>query len=399
MSSLRADTLGRPAGGAAASTPPALAVARAGLWTLFAAKVVVGWGAQWDIQWHVTIGRDSFWIPPHLMLYSGVTAIVLVSFGVLAWTTARALGGADRERGTVRVLGFTGTPGYHLAAWGIALTVLAAPIDDLWHRLFGLDVTLWSPPHLLGLLGGIVNSAACWLIAREAHPAGSRARLAAIVLAGAFVYGGISFGLQPANRIAYVYGGIRFFTYAILAALLVPLALVVIARLSRLRAAPVLAVLVVLLLGVTGAAVARAGFAWIQPVSFITEEIAKDPTSPIAVAHEIARKNGTKPGAFTPILLALALLAALVMIAVDARRRPVLAACAYGLTIFVALGVVLARAPAFAQSLPSVLETAVAAVLTALAGLAGGALARRATGRDHAEPRAGAEGGMNAQLT
>lgn len=372
-------------------TRRSLAVARAGLWTLFAANVVAGWGTQWDIQWHLAIGRDSFWIPPHLMLYSGVTAIVLVSFGVLAWTTARALGGADRERGTIRIIGFAGTPGYHLAAWGIGLTVLAAPIDDLWHRLFGLDVTLWSPPHLLGLLGGIVNSAACWLIARETYPARSRARLAAIVLAGAFVYGGISFGLLPALRIAYVHGGLRFFTYPILAALLAPVALVVTARVSRLRAAPVLAILVVLLIGVTAAAVAQAGFAWVQPVSFIAEEIAKDPTSPIAVAHEMARKTGRAPGAFNPIVLTLALLAALIMIAVDARRRPVLAALAYGLTLFVAFGVVLGREPAFAQSLPSVLETAVAAVLTALAGLAGGALARRATGGDHPEPRAGVE--------
>jgi hypothetical protein len=380
-SSLRTDTLGPPAGEAAPSTSSALAVGRAGLWILFAAHVVTGWGTQWDIQWHLRIGRDSFWIAPHVITYSGVTAIVLVSFGVLAWTTGRALGGADREPGTVRVLGFTGTPGYHLAAWGIGLTVLAAPIDDLWHRLFGLDVTLWSPPHLLGLLGGIINAAACWLIARETYPEGGRARLAAIVLAGALVYGGISIGLQPSIRIAYTYGGIRFFTYPILEALLAPLALVATARLSRLRVAPVVALLVVLLTGVVGAAVARAGFAWLQPVSFIAEEIAKDPTSPIAVAHEIARKNRTAPGAFRSTLLALALLAALVMVGVDARRRPVLAALAYGLTLFVALGIVLTRMPALSESLPSVLETGVAGVLTALAGLAGGALARQATGR------------------
>jgi hypothetical protein len=249
-SSLRTDTLGPPAGEAAPSTSSALAIGRAGLWILFAAHVVTGWGTQWDIQWHLRIGRDSFWIAPHVITYSGVTAIVLVSFGVLAWTTARALGGADGGPGTVRVLGFTGTPGYHLAAWGIGLTVLAAPIDDLWHRLFGLDVTLWSPPHLLGLLGGIINAAACWLIARETYSAGSRARVVAIVLAGALVYGGISIGLQPSIRIAYTYGGIRFFTYPILEALLAPLALVATARLSRLRVAPVVALLVVLLTGV-----------------------------------------------------------------------------------------------------------------------------------------------------
>ena len=88
-------------------------------------------------------------------------------------------------------------------------------------------------------------------------------------------------------------------------------------------------------IGLAGAGVSRAGFAWVQPESFLAEEIAKDPTSPIAVAHEMARKNGTTPGAFNPIFVGLALLAALVMVAVDARDRPVLASVAYSLTVFV----------------------------------------------------------------
>jgi hypothetical protein len=205
------------------------------------------------------------------------------------------------------------------------------------------------------------------------------ARLAALAPASALVYGGISRGLQPGIRIAYVYSGLRFFTYPILAALLAPLALVVTARVSRLRTAPVLVILVVFVIGFAGAAVSRVGFAWVQPESFIAEEIAKDPTSPIAVTHEIARKNGTRPGTFNPIFLAPSLLAALVMVAVDARRRAAFAAVGYGMTVFVTVSIVLARMPAFAQSLPSVPETVVAAVLTALAGLAGGALAQRAT--------------------
>lgn len=379
-------------------TGGSLRVARAGLWTLLAAHIVAGWGTQWDIRWHLTIGRDSFWIPPHVMTYSGVTVIVLVSFGVLAWTTVRARGGR-REPGMVRVNGFTGTPGYHLAAWGIALTVLAAPVDDLWHRLFGLDVTLWSPPHLLGLLGAIVNAAACGLIARETYPATSRARAAALLAAGAILCGGIGFGLQPGMRIAYVHGGVRFFTYHILAALLLPLVLVATARLSRLRTAPVLALVGMLLLGLSGAAVARVGFAWIQPVAFIAEEIAKDPTSPIAVVHEIARKNGTAPASPSPMGLAVTLLAGLAMTAVDARRRPMLASLAYGATLFVGLGLVLARLPAFAQSLPSALETTVAAIVTALAALASGAVARRVTAGEHAELRAGVAGAPAADLT
>jgi hypothetical protein len=275
-----------------------LTVARAGLWTLLAAHLVTVCGTSSDIRWHLLIGRDSFWIPPHLMTYSGVT-LSIVNFGVLAWTTSKALRGVAPP-GTFRQLGITGTRGYHLAGYGITLTVLAAPIDDLWHRTFGLDVTLWSPPHLLGLVGGILNAAACWVIACEVYPARSRARLVALVLAGALVFGGISLGVQPAIRIAYVYGGLRFFTYPLLEAILAPLALVVTAHLSKRRVAPVLVVVTVFVIGLAGAGVSRAGFAWVQPESFLAEEIAKDPTSPIAVAHEMARKNGTTPGGYNP---------------------------------------------------------------------------------------------------
>jgi hypothetical protein len=119
----------------------------------------------------------------------------------------------------------------------------------------------------------------------------------------------------------------------------------------------------------------RAGFAWIFPESFLAEEIAKDRTSPIAVAHEMARKNGTTPGAFNPIFVGLALLAALVMVAVDARGWPVLASVAYSLSVFVTVTAILAGMPAFAQSLPSVPETAMAAAVTVLAGVAGAVLA------------------------
>ena len=131
----------------------------------------------------------------------------------------------------------------------------------------------------------------------------------------------------------------------------------------------------VFVIGFAGAGVSRGGFAWVPPEPFLAEEIAKDPTSPLAVAHEMARKNGTRPGAFNPVFMVWTLLASLVMVAVDARRRPVLASVAYSLIIFVTVTATLVRVPAFAQSLPSVPETALVAAVTVLAGLAGGVLA------------------------
>jgi hypothetical protein len=365
---------------AVAGAPSLAAVSRAGFWALVVAHVLAGWGTQWDIQWHLRIGRDSFWIAPHVMTYSGVALMVLVSFGVLAWTSWRALRG-EHEPGVLSVAGIAGTRGWHFAAWSILLTVLAAPIDDLWHRLFGLDVTLWSPPHLLGLAGGVLNAAAGWTIAREAFAPGSRAREIASVLAGALVSAGLSVALQPSVRQAYVHGGLRFHTYAMLGALLLPLGLVLTGRLARWRLAPLLAVLAMLAFGVAGSLVAAAGFAWLQPVSFIAEEIARDPASPIAVTHEIARKNGVPPGAANLRALLTALAAAALVAGVDARRRPVVASIVLGLTLLAGVGVALARQPAFAQSLPSMLDTLLALLVTVLAGAVGGALAVRAAVR------------------
>ena len=239
---------------------------RGALWTLLASKLIAGWGVQWDIQWHVLIGRDSFWIPPHVMTYAGVALAVLVSFGVLAWETltgrpARTLAGPP----VLRVLGLSGTRGFHLAAWGIALTVLAAPIDDLWHRLFGLDVTLWSPPHLLGIVGAVINSLACLVIAREVYPEGSRARISALLLTGAVLYGGLHLTVDPSTRVAYLHGGVLFYTLAILSALVLPLAHVPTARLSNSRWAPITLLVVLIALGLIGQRIAQKGFAVMQP--------------------------------------------------------------------------------------------------------------------------------------
>src|SRR5437016_5170107 len=231
--SVRTEAIGAPV--AAVTADASLAWRRAALWGLLGAKVVSSWGVQWDIQWHTLIGRDSFWIAPHLMTYAGVVVMVGLSFGVLAATT---LSPSWRGGDVVRVLGLTGTRGFHLAAWGIALTVLAAPIDDLWHRLFGLDVTLWSPPHLLGLLGAAINTLGCFRIAREVYPATSRAAFAAVVVTGALLYIGLHFALQPSFRIAYLNGGVFFHFYAMLASLMLPVALVATAHLSALRVPP-----------------------------------------------------------------------------------------------------------------------------------------------------------------
>jgi hypothetical protein len=352
----------------------ALTLKRAVLWGLVASKVVAGWGVQWDIQWHVVIGRDSFWIPPHLMTYAGVSAAVILSFGMLALETWRGTG-------TIRVLGLSGSRGFQLAAWGMAVTVLAAPIDDLWHRLFGLDVTLWSPPHLLGILGVVINGWACLIIAREVYPERSAGRLAAMIMTGAGLYGSLHLVIDPTFRLAYLYGGVRFYSFAILGAFFLPLALLPMARLLKSRWSPVAALVLVALVGMFGLRLARVGFDVIRPVSVIEEEIAKDPTSPIAVANITARKNGFPPGRIGGLpLLIMGLIPVLAMSLVDPRRRPIAATVAYGLLLFIVGGWRISGLPALAPMTPGLGPTAVAFGFTVLTSIAGGFVGRRLAG-------------------
>jgi hypothetical protein len=354
-----------------------LALHRAVLWGLLLSKMVAGWGVQWDIQWHLRIGRDSFWIPPHVMTYAGVGVAVLLSFGLLAWTTFRAPRVLPPR--LLSVLGIVGTRGVHIAAWGIALTVLAAPIDDLWHRLFGIDVTLWSPPHLLGILGAAANTVGCLVMAREAYPPGSRARVAALVWTGALIFGNLHFAIQPTLLYAYLYGGLAFHGYAMLAPVLLPLGLIAAARLSGHRWAPLAAMIVIIVTGMVGRQIAHAGFEILKPVSVIEKEIAKDPHSPVAVGHAIAQRNGTEPGTSTATLPFFSLLPAIAIAAVDARRRAVWATVTYALTLFVVMGARVATQPAFAPLVPGAGTTIVAALITLVVALVCGVVIRSIT--------------------
>jgi hypothetical protein len=354
----------------------------AALWVLIVAKIVGGVGLHWDIQWHVRIGRDSFWIAPHVLMYASVGVTFVVAFAVLAHDTLRR-----RPAGAhpARILGLVGTPGFHLAAWGTAVVLLAAPLDDLWHRLFGLDVTLWSPPHLLGLAGSAANTLGCLLIAAELYRMTGTTGLAAALLSGALLYGGVRVTLDPAFLLAFAHGGVLFHAYAILAAVLLPPVLIVTARLTARRWAPV-AVIVLSIVVTTSADVAASiGFRIVQPESVIQEEIRKDPGSPIAQANEITRRNGGSPpwwGRLIPLAAAVA------MSLVDVRSRPAAGSLGFAVTLFALTGWYLATRPAYLPLVPSPVDTAVALGATAFAASAGAVVGRWLADRLELRPAA-----------
>ena len=47
--------------------------------------------------------------------------------------------------------------------------MIGFPLDDVWHRLFGQDVTLWGPTHLMLIGGAGLSTAGIILLHREAE--------------------------------------------------------------------------------------------------------------------------------------------------------------------------------------------------------------------------------------
>ena len=107
-------------------------------------------GSAWDVSWHRTIGRDSFWIAPHLLTYTGVTL-----GGVAALVaTATALAGRPVRGRTLRVGPLRAELGLAVVGLASAVIIASAPFDDAWHRALGPDVDIWSPPHLTAIGAG-----------------------------------------------------------------------------------------------------------------------------------------------------------------------------------------------------------------------------------------------------
>jgi hypothetical protein len=108
-------------------------------------------GGAWDVSWHRTIGRDTFWTPAHMAIYAcGVLAGVICAWLIVKCTFFRD---PELTAASVSVFGLRAPLGVFLAGWGGVAMLTSAPFDNWWHNAYGLDVKIVSPPHALLILG------------------------------------------------------------------------------------------------------------------------------------------------------------------------------------------------------------------------------------------------------
>jgi len=104
------------------------------------------WGGSWDITSHLLGAPESFFTPPHAVLYSGV------GIGLIAGIISFLILVKDKE---IRQASFSF--GLKLIIVGSVIQIVAGPGDYAWHELFGVDGLL-SPTHLTLITGILIQS-------------------------------------------------------------------------------------------------------------------------------------------------------------------------------------------------------------------------------------------------
>src|SRR3954464_15956094 len=124
-------------------------------------------GMMWDISLHIGVGRDPGPLanPAHYLILFGL-------FGVFAGGVLACAMPLDERPGPAAI---RFVRGWYVPIGGILLTgagfyaLLGFPLDDVWHRLFGQDVTLWGPTHLMLITGAGLSIVGLLVLEQEGH--------------------------------------------------------------------------------------------------------------------------------------------------------------------------------------------------------------------------------------
>lgn len=118
---------------------------------LFTATIICAlFGFIWDVSLHIGKGRDAGPLanPAHYFILIGLFLLFI------AGSMAIVLPYEKPGPAAIRITRSWYAPvgGVLMALCGL-YALIGFPLDDVWHRIFGQDVTLWGPTHLM-LIGG-----------------------------------------------------------------------------------------------------------------------------------------------------------------------------------------------------------------------------------------------------
>lgn len=177
---------------------------------LFVSTIICAlFGFIWDVSLHIGKGRDEGPLanPAHYFILIGLFLLFIA--GMLAIFLPYDKPGPA----AVRI-----TRTWHAPVGGLLLAgcgfyaLVGFPLDDIWHRMFGQDVTLWGPTHLMLIGGAGLSLIAVLILEREGRAAMGENPPAdgwGVWLTRCMAFGGLTIGLSV-FQIEYDFGVEQF---------------------------------------------------------------------------------------------------------------------------------------------------------------------------------------------
>jgi hypothetical protein len=189
------------------------------IWSSIVAVMSGAFGGTWDISWHESIGRDTFWTAAHVMIYlCGVLGGLTAGYLILSTTFQK---NSPLRDASISMWGFRGSLGAFVCAWGGVAMITSAPFDNWWHSAYGLDVKILSPPHTLLALGmtGIRFGALLMILAEMNRAQGEyRAKLERVLLFASLFLLGMTLGMAQELTHRFFMHGAKFYLVVMIAA-------------------------------------------------------------------------------------------------------------------------------------------------------------------------------------
>src|SRR4051794_34921590 len=163
-----------------------------------ASLITAVFGLYWDVSLHMDNGRDPGPLanPSHYFILGGLLGIFAAG-----WLACVMPGEEKPGPAAIRI-----SSDWHVPVGGLVMMACSAfaavgfPLDDVWHRLFGQDVTLWGPTHMMMLTGAAFTLIGIMILMAEGRAVATgqpmRSPLASQRVRWVLASGGVLIGLS-----------------------------------------------------------------------------------------------------------------------------------------------------------------------------------------------------------
>ena len=115
----------------------------AGIMLLMApAMAIFGFSAYWDVSWHSESFRESILTASHLAIVFAFVLVQIAAFSLL-W----------KGKKTSWIEHIKQNKSAKMALFILFIPLIGGILDEIWHSQFGVDASLWAPPHIIITFG------------------------------------------------------------------------------------------------------------------------------------------------------------------------------------------------------------------------------------------------------